>query len=210
MWDLIARAVVLLITLPIHEYAHARTAVRLGDNTPRLQSRLSLNPFRHLDLFGSMALLLVGFGWAKPVQVDTRQFRHPRRDMAITALAGPMANVGMALIALIALKLAAYTAAADTVITAVLEVLFLIIRINIQLAVFNLIPIPPLDGSKILGVLLPEKLYHIMLRYERVVMLLLLVLLWFNVLDMPISLLSNLLMNLLQFVTRPIDILFGF
>lgn len=210
MWDLIARAVVLLITLPIHEYAHARTAVRLGDDTPRLQGRLSLNPFRHLDLFGSMALLLVGFGWAKPVQVDTRQFRHPRRDMAITALAGPMANVGIALIALIALKLAAYTAPAYTVITAVLEVLFLIIRINIQLAVFNLIPIPPLDGSKILGVLLPEKLYYIMLRYERVVMLLLLVLLWFNVLDMPISLLSNLLMNLLQFITRPIDMLLGF
>jgi len=208
MWDIIARAAVLLITLPIHEAAHAYTAVKLGDNTPEEDGRLTLNPFKHLDVFGSLMLLVVGFGWAKPVMVDARNFRHPRRDMAITAAAGPMANIVVATAAIVILKFTVYLAGPSEIAGAFIQVLYLVVLINIRLAVFNLLPMPPLDGSKILGFFLPKRLYYYMIRYERFMMLAVMALLWFGYLSRPIMILSGYVEAFLFDITKPIDYLF--
>ncbi|MDL2234125.1 site-2 protease family protein [Ruminococcaceae bacterium OttesenSCG-928-L11] len=213
IWTLVARVIVLLLTLPFHESAHALAADKLGDPTPRSEGRISLNPFRHLSFVGTMALLLLGFGWAKPVGIDSRYFKKPRRDMALVALAGPMANVLLAFVWYCIYKVAIYTSfLADVATTPFMDnaftVISMIILINIQLAVFNLLPIPPLDGSKILGFFLPAKIQYYMLRYERYIMLLVFALLYLNVLNKPISFLSNGLLTALDFLTRPIDLLF--
>jgi Zn-dependent protease len=147
---LVYRLIALLIAATIHEFAHAWMADRLGDPTPRHQGRLSLNPVVHLDLVGSLLLLLFGFGWAKPVQVNARNFEDPRKGMLLVAAAGPLANITMLfLIGLLpqlgVLPLSGVTAG----------LLREVLVINAILAVFNLIPIPPLDGSRILAGLLP-------------------------------------------------------
>lgn len=210
VWSLLARIIVLLVTMPIHEFAHGYTATKLGDPTPGQDGRLTLNPIKHLSLFGSMALLLLGFGWAKPVQVDTRYFKHPRRDMALTALAGPLANVMVAFLAFVIYKVVYYTLGIRMDIDAFMTVLIMIILINIQLAVFNLLPIPPLDGAKILGFFLPDRFYMFMLRYERYVMLVLMALLWMNILDRPIVFLADKMISLLELMTRPVDLFFRY
>jgi len=147
---LVYRLIALLIAATIHEFAHAWMADRLGDPTPRQQGRLSLNPIVHLDLVGSVLLLLFGFGWAKPVQVNPRNFEDPRKGMLLVAAAGPLANITMMfLIGL--LPQFGLIPPSDVAARLVREVLV----INAVLAVFNLIPIPPLDGSRILAGLLP-------------------------------------------------------
>jgi Zn-dependent protease len=150
-------AVALLAAVTVHEYAHAYVADRLGDPTPRAAGRLTLNPLAHLDLVGTLLILLVGFGWAKPVPITPTNFRNWRRDTVIVAAAGPLANVTLLFVLGIPFKLGllhAYAIEAG----AISAVLLTMMRINAMLAVFNLIPIPPLDGSKILlGLLPPEQ-----------------------------------------------------
>jgi Zn-dependent protease len=148
--DLVFRLVALLVAATVHEYAHALMADRLGDSTPRLLGRLSLNPIVHLDLLGSVLLLVAGFGWAKPVPVNPRNFTDWRKGMMLVAVAGPLANVTLlfALGLVFQLDLVSPRAMPGQLI---LTVMF----INAMLAVFNLLPIPPLDGSKILSGLLP-------------------------------------------------------
>lgn len=157
---LVYRLIALLIAATIHEFAHAWMANHLGDPTPRYQGRLSLNPIVHLDLVGSLLLLLVGFGWAKPVQVNPRNFEDPRKGMLLVAAAGPLANITMMfLIGLLPqFGLISFSGAAG-------DLLEVVLRINAVLAVFNLIPIPPLDGSRILAGLLPPAQA---MAYERV------------------------------------------
>lgn len=147
---LVYRLIALLIAATIHEFAHAWMADRLGDPTPRHQGRLSLNPVVHLDLVGSLLLLLFGFGWAKPVQVNPRNFEDPRKGMLLVAAAGPLANITMMFFIglLPQLGLIPLSGVAARLLREVLV-------INAVLAVFNLIPIPPLDGSRILAGLLP-------------------------------------------------------
>ena len=205
------RLAVLLICLPVHEFAHAWAANRLGDDTAARQGRLTLNPFVHLDIFGGILILFAGFGWAKPVPVDTRVFRHPRRDMAIVAAAGPLANIIMATIMLAVDKIIRHTVPMGTAFPVVgaVQVLGIMLFMNLALAVFNLLPVPPLDGSKLFGAMLPERYYFTMMRYERFVIPLLLVLVLTQRLGPIIWWLSARVFTVIDTITRPIDLLLG-
>ena len=144
----------LVFSLSFHEFAHAWMAYKLGDSTAAHMGRLTLNPMSHLDPVGSIALLLMGFGWAKPVPVDARYFRNPRKDMVKVAAAGPISNIILAIIAALALRLLFST----ELLTNSIKTFFIIfMQINITLAVFNLIPVSPLDGSQILSPFLEKK-----------------------------------------------------
>jgi Zn-dependent protease len=144
----------LVFSLSFHEFAHAWMAYRLGDSTAARMGRLTLNPISHLDPFGSIALLLMGFGWAKPVPVDTRYLQNPKEDMVKVAAAGPISNIILAIIAALALRILFSTG----LITNSIKTFFIIfMQINITLAVFNLLPVSPLDGSQILSPFLEKK-----------------------------------------------------
>jgi Zn-dependent protease len=161
---------ILIISLSIHEFAHALVADRLGDPTPRSQGRLTLNPLAHLDWLGTLLLFTIGFGWGKPVVVDAYNLRSPRRDMTLVALAGPTSNL---LCALVMAFLAAHLFNGGWLAAA----LSLAVQMNIMLAVFNLLPVGPLDGSRVLAGLLPKNLAYeyemVMQRYGIYILLLL-------------------------------------
>ena len=173
--EIVLSALAVLLILTIHEYAHAYAAYKLGDNTAKNLGRLSLNPLKHLDPFGAICMILFHFGWANPVPIDARNFRNPKRDFAITALAGPLSNMIFAFLSAFLLLLVRnlYSGIGDTDSFAAALVLnlymFLVIfhQINIGIGLFNLIPIPPLDGSRILNVILPPKYYFGIMNYER-------------------------------------------
>lgn len=141
----------ILLGISIHEFSHGYAAVKMGDDTPLMQGRLTLNPLKHIDPMGFMCLLLFGFGWAKPVIINRRNFKNPRRDDAIVALAGPAANFLTALLFVGLMKLTDLYMPYNLTTQIVWEILQSTVSINLVLMVFNLIPIPPLDGHHILG-----------------------------------------------------------
>jgi len=156
LMNLIAGLPGLIIAMTIHEYSHARVAYALGDYTPKMQGRLTLNPVAHVDPIGLLMLFIVHFGWAKPVQINPMNFSNPRRDDILVSLAGPASNLIVSFVALIVLVLMAKM---DFPLSEGLLVVFnLIIIYNINFAIFNMLPIPPLDGSHILRNLLPYEL----------------------------------------------------
>lgn len=203
---LISTAAVIFITLPIHEWAHGFAATRLGDPTPRWQGRLSLNPLAHLDPMGSLCILLFGFGWAKPVSVNPRYFKNVKRGMAITALAGPLSNLIMGFIAVLLGNLMVWlNLITDIEIFYYIAIFFVFVaKINISLAVFNLIPIPPLDGSRILGVIIPDRIYYRIMQYERYLFYLVILLLATNVLTIPLAIISGAVENLYLLISSVI------
>ena len=192
---------IVLIALCVHETAHGFAAYKLGDPTARNLGRLTLNPIKHLDPIGFLCMVLFGFGWAKPVPINTRYFKKPKRDMALTGLAGPVSNLLLALLFAVLLRLTiqyGFYLFNGTVYSVIQIFLILGVRMNITLAVFNLLPIPPLDGSRIFLVLLPTDLYFKIMRYERYIYIALLFALAFGLLDTPIQYISNIFLNLIM------------
>lgn len=215
---------VILLSLSLHECCHGYIAYKLGDPTARNLGRLTLNPIKHLDPIGFICMLLFHFGWANPVPINTRNFKKPRRDMALSAAAGPLSNVLLALVfgGLLRLALWATTAFFEqdlnaiytqlftgkgfsasggfVVMALIVMMLYLGVIINFSYAIFNLIPVPPLDGSRIFYIFLPPKWYFGVMKYERIIAIVMLALLWFNILTIPLSWAVNGLTNATFFI----------
>ncbi len=170
-----------LIALTVHEYCHGYVAYRLGDPTARSLGRLSLNPLKHLDPIGAVLMIVCGFGYAKPVPINPRYFKNPRKGMALTAAAGPLANLLLAFLGALLYRLTLLLlpiAGTEFLLRFVLILASFFATfhyLNLSLCVFNMIPLPPLDGSRIFYIFLPPKLYFRVMKYERIIMIVLLV-----------------------------------
>ena len=193
-----------LLCITLHETCHGLAAYALGDSTAKRLGRLSLNPLRHLDPMGLLMMLLVKVGWAKPVPVDARYFKNPRVGMAIVSIAGPLSNVLLSAVAAAGYTVAMFYAAylEFGLLEVAGEFFYCVFFISAGLAVFNLLPIPPLDGSKVIYSLLPEELYWKLRRYERYSMYLLMGLLLTGLLDVPLNFLREGLLSLLVPVSK--------
>ena len=176
-----------LICITLHELSHGLVAYRLGDDTAKRAGRLTLNPLKHLDPIGLLMMVTVHFGYAKPVPVNMNKFKNPKRDMAITALAGPVSNVVITLAFLLLYGLLYLPLQGNAVGEYLLDMLDLTAYISIGYAIFNILPIPPLDGSKVLFSVLDEESYRKLMRYERYGGLILMALVWSGVLGTPLS-----------------------
>lgn len=195
IWSVLAYVLsvlfVVIFILPLHEYAHGWAANKLGDPTAKWEGRLTMNPLASVDVVGVFMLLFAGFGWAKPVPIDSRYFKKPKRDIALTALAGPVSNLLAALIGAILVAVMESFAPVNGFTRFLFNVLYYYVLVNISLAVFNLIPIPPLDGSRILGVFLSDRAMSFYYRYQNILSLLLIVLLLTNALSGPLYAAQN-------------------
>ena len=171
---ILASVIIIFTVLPLHEYAHGWVAGKLGDKTAKYSGRLSMNPLDHVDPLGALGILLFGFGWAKPVPVDPRNFKNPKSGMAITAIAGPISNLLAAFVGAVLLRLLMLISGILPISIFVGAVTFFryYIMINIGIAVFNLIPLPPLDGSKILEAFLPDRIIYKYAQYQGIISIL--------------------------------------
>lgn len=177
--DAVLRVAAVFLCLTIHETCHGLAALALGDPTAKSMHRLSLNPLRHIDWFGLALMFVAGFGWAKPVPVNPNYFRKPKQGMAITALAGPISNILLAILFLgISRVIYLYAPYSDGMNTLFNWCLYTVVPMSVGMGIFNLIPLPPLDGSKVVAVLLPDNAYGKLMRYERYGLLLLLAITW--------------------------------
>ncbi len=184
---LMLSAAATLVCLTAHELCHGLAAYLLGDPTAKRSGRLTLNPLAHLDWMGFGLMLVAHVGWAKPVPVDVRHFKKPKRDMALTAAAGPLSNFLLALLSLLLGTLLLSLDARWSGMAWVILFLCYVAVLSVGLGLFNLIPIPPLDGSKLLFSVLPDRAYYSYLRYERYLLFLVLALAWFGFFSGPLS-----------------------
>lgn len=203
IYMVLAYGVILLLSLPVHELAHGLVAHWCGDDTAKWHGRLSLNPFRHLDLWGTLMILTVGIGYAKPVPVNPRNFRKYKRDTILVSLAGPLSNFIMACLAVFIYRLCIYCGvyAYPMVGEALWMVMSVIASVNVSLMVFNLLPIPPLDGSRLWTTLLPGRWAYTLERYSRYITMGLFVLLMTNVLDTPLFVMQDAVLTVIDWLT---------
>ena len=181
--NLLLMSPVILISLSVHEAAHGYVAYKLGDRTAYNLGRVTVNPLKHLDPIGSLCMLIFGYGWAKPVPINTRNFRNPKRGMAFTSIAGPISNIllgtfGTILCALFAVLEARYMFISGeqneflfNILQVLVQLFFYFGYMNFMLAAFNLIPIPPFDGSRFFSLFMPNRIYFAMMKYERYIMI---------------------------------------
>lgn len=202
------RALVVLIAIPFHEAAHALVSHWLGDDTAVRAGRLSLNPLRHFDPLGALCMLIGGVGWARPVSINPRNYKNPKVGMAISAAAGPASNFLLAWASMILYKVVVYSGLGNLVSPLALF-LYDMVVMNLSLAAFNLIPVPPFDGSRIALLFLPPRLYFKAMRYERYFMLAVLALVFLGVLNWPLSVVVNFLWNRLVDLTGFVELFWG-
>lgn len=203
---LLSILLIIFLILPLHEFAHGYVANKLGDKTSKHSGRLTLNPLYHIDPIGVLVMFLFGFGWAKPVPIDPRNFKNPKVGMALTAIAGPISNILAALVGgfLYYGIIVVFYQLMSQVAFQLIKYFFLsYISINVGIAVFNLLPIPPLDGSRIFGIFLPDKVLYKYYQYEQIITIVTLGLLFVGVLSVPLTYLQDLvftwIMKLAQF-----------
>ena len=201
--SILSRCFVVFCCLPIHEYAHCLAAHLLGDDTAKNQGRLTLNPIAHLNPIGTVMIFLFGIGYGNPAPINPNNFKKPKQGMALTALAGPVSNFVLALLALLCARLVyhQYGALWDFIFDLLLTTAYL----SVGLGLFNLIPISPLDGSKVLFAFLPDSAYEKLMRYEKYGMIALLILVWLGVGDNVLSTaIYNVYAAMINFVFRGI------
>ncbi|MBE6686936.1 MAG: site-2 protease family protein [Ruminococcaceae bacterium] len=196
---------VIMFSLSFHEFSHGLAAKCMGDPTAYNLGRLTLNPAKHLDPMGTLMMLIVGFGWAKPVPINTRHFKNPKWGMCLSALAGPVSNLLLSYICFVVANVinvyaGRFVSLENETSYFIVLALFLFFtvafQLNIYLAVFNLLPVPPLDGSRIMFVLLPAKAYFGVMKYERYISLAIMILLFTGILSTPLSMLAGLIEKL--------------
>lgn len=187
--NLCIKLLIIVAILPIHEYAHAAAAKRMGDNTAEMMGRLTLNPLAHIDFMGALFMVLFGFGWAKPVPINPRNFKNYKKGTALTALAGPLSNLICAVIAIFACRACAnvWMVTLNANWGYVCNALSVFASINLSLCVFNLIPVHPLDGAKIFSGILPSKVNAFLYKYQRQIYLVFIVLVFAGAISGPLS-----------------------
>ncbi len=211
LYTLAIRAIVLILTIPVHEFAHAYAAYKLGDSTAKYQGRLTLDPMQHFDLVGSLSLIFLGIGWARPVPVNPNNFKNRKQGMAISAAAGPLSNFALAFISIIVYKILLFSfgyASGNTIVNIALDISWYMMSINISLGIFNLMPFPPFDGSRIFGYFMSDRMYFKIMEYERQIFFIVFAGLWLGIFDGPLRFFNGLIFNGLDSLTFFIDMIF--